>query len=438
MQFEEFNKKIREAAEQHHPAYDEKAWKKMEKLLSKHLPQEKKDRKRIIFFILFFLLLGGGVFVTINKPWQKNTTAVNQPTITFPLDNKQLSNSQQTNDQKTTPGTVTSKEEDQSQQPTISNTSHQNNLVAFEMNPRRKKIIDESLIAKQNRPVADIGKEFLNNEVKKDENTISNNQLPNKNNEVSTAIANVPNNVVTVVTPKIDESKQETVQEDKNGKDNNTKATAKKNKTGSKKFLDGFAFNLSGGPDVSKAGDSRFGKTTFAFGAGISYTWKKFTLRTGVYSANKIYTADENDYKLNYSLPQNIIFEGADANCKVVEIPFSLTYNFASKKGGNWFAGTGLSSYLMKEEDYTFWYTNSSSGSYYPKHLEIKNKNKHYFSVINLSAGYTRQVSNSISITAEPYVKIPFQGIGLGRVQLNSGGVLFTVGIQPFNNKNKK
>ena len=33
MQFDDFDKKIKEAAEHHHPAYDEKAWDKMEKLL---------------------------------------------------------------------------------------------------------------------------------------------------------------------------------------------------------------------------------------------------------------------------------------------------------------------------------------------------------------------------------------------------------------------
>ena len=92
----------------------------------------------------------------------------------------------------------------------------------------------------------------------------------------------------------------------------------------------------------------------------------------------------------------------------------------------------------MDREDYIYWYTNSSSGSYYSKYFVIKNKNKHYFSVVNLSAGFTRKLNNSISITAEPYVKIPFQGIGLGNVQLNSGGILFTVGVRPFNSNKKK
>src|SRR6185369_1422777 len=81
MQFEEFNKKIKEAAEQHHPAYDEKAWQKMEKMLDKHMPQEDKDRRRIVFFLLFFLLLGGGVFFGITRPWQTNAGNGGESTV---------------------------------------------------------------------------------------------------------------------------------------------------------------------------------------------------------------------------------------------------------------------------------------------------------------------------------------------------------------------
>ena len=49
MQFDELDNKIREAAENHHPAYDENAWAGMEKLLDKHLPQEKEGREGLSF-----------------------------------------------------------------------------------------------------------------------------------------------------------------------------------------------------------------------------------------------------------------------------------------------------------------------------------------------------------------------------------------------------
>src|SRR6185436_15839931 len=67
MLFEKFDNKIRDAADHHHPAYDEQAWTKMEKLLNKHLPLAEKDNRKIIFFLLLFLFLGGGTWLFINR-----------------------------------------------------------------------------------------------------------------------------------------------------------------------------------------------------------------------------------------------------------------------------------------------------------------------------------------------------------------------------------
>jgi hypothetical protein len=36
---------------------------------------------------------------------------------------------------------------------------------------------------------------------------------------------------------------------------------------------------------------------------------------------------------------------------------------------------------------------------------------------------------------AEPYIKLPLTGVGYGKVKLNSGGVLFSIGVNPFNAK---
>jgi hypothetical protein len=85
----------------------------------------------------------------------------------------------------------------------------------------------------------------------------------------------------------------------------------------------------------------------------------------------------------------------------------------------------------MKKEKYVYNYETSAGNTYtYP--YETRNENKHYFSVLNLSAGYTRDISNTVSLTAEPYVDVPLVGIGVGKVHLTSAGVLFTVSVKPF------
>src|SRR5258705_1458375 len=63
---EEINKKIKEAADQYHPAYDEDAWSKMEKLLDKHLPQ-KKDWRRIIYFFPLFMIVAVVLFFMVSR-----------------------------------------------------------------------------------------------------------------------------------------------------------------------------------------------------------------------------------------------------------------------------------------------------------------------------------------------------------------------------------
>src|SRR5215470_17287971 len=72
MRFDHIDKKVQEAAEKHHPAYDEKAWQKMEKLLNEHLPVKEDDRRRVFLLLLLFLLIGGGSFLLLSKPWNKN------------------------------------------------------------------------------------------------------------------------------------------------------------------------------------------------------------------------------------------------------------------------------------------------------------------------------------------------------------------------------
>jgi hypothetical protein len=80
----------------------------------------------------------------------------------------------------------------------------------------------------------------------------------------------------------------------------------------------------------------------------------------------------------------------------------------------------------MLKEDYRYDYDNY--GQPYSKHWVVSNQNKHLFSVLNFSIGYYYQIKPGISVGAEPFVKIPLQGIGAGKVNLTSIGALFAVG----------
>jgi hypothetical protein len=177
-----------------------------------------------------------------------------------------------------------------------------------------------------------------------------------------------------------------------------------------------------------------------AYGAGLGYrVSKRFSIHSGFYIGRKVYTAAPEDY----NPPTNFWtyypnLKHVDADCNVFEVPINIYYDLGISEKQNWFISTGLSSIFMKKEEYNYYYKpiNSPQYVYYSKTLE--NKNKHYFSILNLSGGYARKLSSTVSVKAEPYAKIALTGIGYGKVKLNSGGILFSATIQPFNSTSKK
>ncbi len=153
-----------------------------------------------------------------------------------------------------------------------------------------------------------------------------------------------------------------------------------------------------------------------------------------LFISKKIYSATPAQYNLpaaNYSYLEKI-----NANCNVIDIPLNIDYYFDQKGKHNWFVSTGLSSYLMKKESYDYVYK-TPGGQVYNKDWTIKNQNKHFFSILNLSAAYQYFLNQRFTLAVQPYVDLPLTGIGAGKVKLNSGGILFTVKVKPFLEKVK-
>jgi hypothetical protein len=89
----------------------------------------------------------------------------------------------------------------------------------------------------------------------------------------------------------------------------------------------------------------------------------------------------------------------------------------------------------MKRETYDYYYKDPPSQTIENKSWTFNNANKHFFTILNLSAGYQRKLNRSLSLTAEPYIKIPLDGIGFGNLKLNSAGIAITLSVNPFAKK---
>jgi hypothetical protein len=470
MQSEEFDKKVVEAAEHHRPVYSEKAWKEMNKLLDQHLPEKKDDRRRILFFLLLLLCLGGGgVWLITGKSPGK------QPVANTATTGKEKSNDIAAKTNTPVPdernaGNIQAGNLPAGEAP-VQNTN--TNLPASTTLQRSPGTKTEPILTYKNNKggfTDNNGETNLsltagggNRKVKgKTENRSAIIPIePAKNEEKSTiSVAGAPlepaanNTVVTNVTPVKDhpsappmaEKKDIAINKPADKKPEEKTSVADKKETPAatnpirlrpKNRFD-LALTVSAGPDVSSVGFARPGKLRPVYGAGISLSYgKNFSISTGYYSVRKIYKAGATDYKFPY-LPSNYsyLYE-IDANCKVTEIPLTLTWNFKEEGRGNWFFSAGASSFLMKRETYDYLYK-YPSGQVQTYTKVFGNKNQHIFSVVSLSGGYRKNISNSVFVSAEQYFKIPTGGVGAGKIDLNSTGLLFTIGIRPFQPPAKK
>jgi len=473
---DEMDKKLREAAENDLHSYEEKSWPKMETLLDKHLPQEKK-RRRFIFFIwlLLGLGLGAGSIYLITS-----TSSNNKPVA----DQEKVPVNSNTNAKTTTPGSndvsigrvSTAKEKASGQ----ANDNSINDQQRQELNSTSKPVLENDPV--NNRSDATSSEKIISN--KKERNQTTDKPIKNsvavrpvvpkqkeKDQQIvkdknvdqrdivvapvtdmgSTANADATPKATVDDTNKKNEVEKSGIQEPKkevtttNGKtadaDNkqlNDSASAPvtslqtdKNDKTKKQKGSKFSISVSLGPDMSLVG-AEPGTIKMAGGIGVGYDISdRFTIRTGFYAVRKIYSADSNSYHSPFnSGPYYSKLDNVDANCLVYEIPVTVVYNFAKTKNQGWFVSTGLSSYIMKEEDYLCTYKNPAGQQ--TTHSYSYTGNSHIFSVLNLSGGYQHQFNNRLSFMAEPYFKLPLTGIGFGKVNLNSAGVLFTIAYKPF------
>ncbi|HXS57437.1 MAG TPA: hypothetical protein VN726_15000 [Hanamia sp.] len=427
---DENDKRIKEAAEQYHPAYDDAAWEKMSQLLDEHLPQ-KKERKIIFFILPSLLLVAALVFFIINYSGKKDSHNVAQ----------NLSSKQNTERSLLEKPVVNSKEKSA---PSL--TSPAKPLLPFEKNPtKNEKTLNEvnpqkkneisvsSIDQKKNETSSD--KNFTKENELKDQAAPATNKDSEKNQPALPGEATKNDSVTKSNSENISQAGK-TIDE-KNVAKNEKAGTIKKTTKTNSGFKNNFGISISAGPDISGVKANKIGRLTAIFGAGLSYSISKnFSVRSGFYISKKIYSVEGNDYDLPGGNPNYAYLENVNANCTVYEIPVKADYNFTRIKNHNWFISTGLSSYLMKKENYNYVYK-TVSGSTYSKDWAVNNKNKHFFSVLSLSGGYQYSFNKQFSFAAEPYINIPLKGVGEGKVKLNSAGILLTLKAKPFLKKEK-
>jgi hypothetical protein len=210
------------------------------------------------------------------------------------------------------------------------------------------------------------------------------------------------------------------------GDNDNTKVVAIENKDG--KIIDvktpvkrrpQFAITVLGSSNINGVSSFNSPKVGGSFGLQFSVTVSKFTFSTGASYDKAPYLTPFADYHTSYPFKYNPVNVSAD--CRVLDIPLNVDYRIYAKGRNQFSVGSGLSSYIMLNEDYHFNY--AKPYNYTPTDYNVVNENQHFLGVLNLQATYQRKLNSKVSLAIQPYLKIPLTDIGYSQVRLQTAGV---------------
>jgi hypothetical protein len=192
-------------------------------------------------------------------------------------------------------------------------------------------------------------------------------------------------------------------------------------KTTTSSFHPLFAITALASSELNGIGS--FNSTSKGTNLGLMFTAgvKKFTLSTGANYSVKPYTVPFSQYPSTYTYKTPP--ESVTADCRILDIPINIGYQVYNKGSNKITLGTGISSYIMMHESYTYDYPSSAKKVYGPSYYAVQGKGKYLWSIMNLQATYERKINSSVGLSLQPYLKLPLSSIGYSNVRVQTFGV---------------
>jgi hypothetical protein len=186
-----------------------------------------------------------------------------------------------------------------------------------------------------------------------------------------------------------------------------------------------FGVRLALAPDISTTETNYSLPLGSAFGILFEYRLtKRLTLQSGLSYSTKKYNGSFDDYhNFENTWPKFFATKptSVDGGCTIIDVPINLRLNIFQKPKTTWFISSGLSTYIMPTEVYTY---NLNANPI--KTVSWSDGTKYNWTVFNLSMGFEKQFSKHLYFQVEPYLKSPLKGLGRGGLNLYSSGLLFS------------
>ncbi|MDP4251511.1 MAG: hypothetical protein Q8918_15515 [Bacteroidota bacterium] len=194
------------------------------------------------------------------------------------------------------------------------------------------------------------------------------------------------------------------------------------------------------GPDYSDVGGMSNDQLGNNLGISLGYYLSsRLSVNTGFQFTIKNYWTEgkffqpQSGVNSAYAFPR---IESVNGSCNMYEIPLTLRYDFFQHERTRLFVNAGLSSYLMRKEEYTFFFHNA--GRAYEWQNENNERRNYWFAIGDFSAGLEQELGKGFSFQVEPFLRMPLRGIGAGNLKMNSYGLLFSMRYAPVLGRSRK
>ena len=198
----------------------------------------------------------------------------------------------------------------------------------------------------------------------------------------------------------------------------------KKTQTSKKSVKEnGLYAGIIAGPDFSKVKSEDFRKPGFNAGIFLGYQIsKKFFAETGFTSGTKYYSSDgQTFHEQGAAMPDGMVVNNLQSYSRVLEIPLKIGYRIYKKNRSSFFVAAGVSAYIMTMEKNNY---NVTMNGNEEKMVGLYEKNNVKTPAeFNLSTGWEYHLKGLMNIRIEPYLKLPLQGIGVGKLPVTSAGI---------------
>lgn len=448
--FDHIDEKIKQAAENSLPAFDEKAWQAMEAKLDK---DQKKRRPVLWWFILPLVLAGSwGVYYTYNKHIDETKTVTSKETQKSKSDTKELAGNSVT--AAPTGDAESVKTILDSDQNSIAGGNKPTAQINNQQVPESS-LHGDAVSEKSNTTLVSRRKRLAGKRNSSTRSVVTSAEAEDAEATQKNGSENLPQKDVAVNEAELEKAEKEALPlnnaEQKNEapkpeaaatekqivqteavKEGNP-AEKKKEKQQHKKQPNGIYLLAAGGADAGSTRLFSFANSNITpkYGIGIGYRFnKRWSVQTGFYAANKKYVAKSGDYKFKPGSPMSTYtIEKIKAACLVYEIPVTVRYDIVNRPSFMLYATGGAASYIIQKEKYncSYWYYNNI----YEQEWKYSG-NRHLFSTAMFSVGIEKPLTSTLSLLAEPSFSVPLSGVGDGKMRVYSAAALVGIKYYPF------